>query len=64
MLIWNYGSNEQWVLHDLNLSIRAGEHIVIVGRIGTGKSTLMKLLLGLYSLKKGTFIFKARILSC
>ena len=41
------------VIDDLNLSIRAGEKIGIVGRSGAGKSTLIQLLLRFYELNKG-----------
>ncbi len=34
------------ILSDINLSIRAGEHLAIVGLSGTGKSSLVGLLLG------------------
>lgn len=34
-------------LHDLNLSIQAGENVVITGKSGSGKSTLLNLLAGL-----------------
>lgn len=57
---FRYGNNEDWVLHDLNLIIHAGEHIAVVGRNGTGKSTLMKLLIGLYPLEKGHIYFKGK----
>ncbi len=33
---------EQVVLHDVNLSIDKGEYIYLLGRVGSGKSTLMK----------------------
>ncbi len=42
-------SNGAAVLHDINLQIAAGETIAIVGQTGSGKSTLMKLLLRFYA---------------
>ena len=42
------------VLHDYNLEIHSGEQITIQGRTGAGKSTLFKLILGLYKPDSGT----------
>lgn len=42
-----YPGDDQPVLHDLNFSIEAGERVAIVGPSGVGKSTLLRLLLGL-----------------
>ena len=44
---FRYGPNLPWVLHDLSLTIRRGERIGIVGETGSGKSTLVDLLMGL-----------------
>lgn len=44
------------VLHDINLTVRAGEKIGIVGPSGGGKSTLLKLLLGYYPVEPGTLL--------
>ncbi|MAG38226.1 hypothetical protein CMI45_02485 [Candidatus Pacearchaeota archaeon] len=41
------------VLDDFNLTINRSEKIGIVGRSGCGKSTITKLLLGLYKIKSG-----------
>ncbi len=42
------------VLHDYNLEIHSGEQVTIQGRTGAGKSTLFKLILGLYKPDSGT----------
>ena len=42
------------VLSDLSFTVKAGEQATLVGRTGAGKSTVFKLLLGLYRPEKGT----------
>ncbi|WP_420127159.1 ABC transporter ATP-binding protein [Longimicrobium sp.] len=44
------------VLHDFSLRIAAGETVAVVGPTGSGKSTLVKLLLRLYELDAGTVL--------
>lgn len=41
------------VLHSLNLVVRPGEHLAIVGATGSGKSTMLNLLAGLYGPQHG-----------
>ncbi|MDY5341322.1 MAG: ABC transporter ATP-binding protein [Candidatus Faecousia sp.] len=41
-------------LHDISLTLRAGEHVALVGLNGAGKTTLVKLLCGLYAPTSGT----------
>ncbi len=45
---FQYSPNSPAVLNDVNLRIEAGQKIAVVGRTGSGKSTLGKLLIGLY----------------
>lgn len=45
---FRYEGQTQDVLHDLNLTIRAGEKLALVGANGAGKTTLVKLISGLY----------------
>jgi ATP-binding cassette subfamily B protein len=47
-----YGKDAD-TLHNINLSIKAGEKIAIVGYNGAGKTTLIKLLLRLYDVSQG-----------
>lgn len=47
---------ENTVLKDFSLQIKSGECIAITGASGCGKTTLSKLLLGLYPLDRGTII--------
>lgn len=41
-------------LHEISLTLRAGEHVALVGLNGAGKTTLVKLLCGLYAPTSGT----------
>ncbi|MFT5686155.1 MAG: ATP-binding cassette subfamily B multidrug efflux pump [Myxococcota bacterium] len=47
---------EEPVLHDISLTIPAGETVGIFGRTGSGKSTLVRLLSRLYNPPKGTMM--------
>ena len=49
-----FGYDGRTVLSDLSFTVRAGEQATLVGRTGAGKSTVFKLLLGLYRPEKGT----------
>ena len=52
-----FAYNDEPVLDGLNLSIAPGEKVAIVGASGGGKSTLVQLLLGLYTPQAGTIRF-------
>lgn len=43
---FRYPESEQYVLRDFSLTVKSGKKIAILGRSGTGKSTLLKLLTG------------------
>ena len=49
-----FGYGEKPVLRDFSMSVRQGEQATLVGRTGAGKSTVFKLLLGLYQPEAGT----------
>lgn len=44
----------QYLLEDVNMTIRDGDYISVVGENGSGKSTLIKLILGLLSPSRGS----------
>lgn len=54
-----YGKDRE-TLHQINLSVSAGEKIAVVGYNGAGKSTLIKLLLRLYDVKEGSILLNGR----
>ena len=54
---------ELTILHDINLSIREGETVAVVGASGSGKSTLLSLLAGLDTPTRGTVQFDGKRLS-
>ena len=49
-----FGYGERPVLHDFSMTVRQGEQVTLVGRTGAGKSTVFKLLLGLYQPQAGS----------
>ena len=49
-----FGYGEKPVLRDFSMTVRQGEQVTLVGRTGAGKSTVFKLLLGLYQPESGT----------
>ncbi|MCM2387957.1 ABC transporter ATP-binding protein [Streptomyces albipurpureus] len=57
-------SQGQPVVQGLSLAIESGERLVIAGETGSGKSTLGKLLAGLYHPDQGTVSFAGHDLSC
>ena len=52
----NFAYNDKNVIDQLNLTIKPGEKIGIVGRSGAGKSTLIQLLLRFYTLNQGRIL--------
>ncbi|MTC44756.1 type I secretion system permease/ATPase [Providencia sp. wls1922] len=50
---YQYSKDGQPALNNINLEIKAGEKVAILGKIGGGKSTLLKLLTGLYEQQQG-----------
>ncbi len=52
-LTFTYSSQSQPALKDINLAIKAGETVAFVGQTGSGKSTLIKLLMRYYHAEQG-----------
>lgn len=56
-LRFKYEDSSNYVINDLNLKIKAGEFVAIVGTSGCGKSTLIRLLLGFEKAEAGSVFF-------
>ena len=54
---FRYYDTQPYVINGLNLKIRAGEYVAIVGKTGCGKSTLLRLLLGFETPEKGAIYY-------
>ena len=48
-----FGYGEKPVLQDFSMTVKQGEQVTLVGRTGAGKSTVFRLLLGLYQPQSG-----------
>ena len=53
---FRYASNLPWVLEGINFTLEANESLAILGRTGTGKSTILKLLLRRYDVTSGQIL--------
>lgn len=53
---FKYGESEKFVIEDLNFKIKKGEKVCILGINGSGKSTIVKLLLRFYRTTKGKIL--------
>lgn len=54
---FKYKDSEEYVLKDVNMTIRKGEKLALVGENGAGKTTLIKLIMRLYDITEGSITF-------
>jgi ATP-binding cassette subfamily B protein RaxB len=52
-----YGDGEPWVLRGVNFKIDAGEIVALIGASGTGKTTLLKIALGILKPTEGEVLY-------
>ena len=60
---FRYNDHSQYILKNISLKIRPKEYVAIVGRTGCGKSTLIKLLLGLRTPEHGEIFYDGNALN-
>ena len=54
----DFGYDDREILHDLSFAVQTGEQVTLSGRTGAGKSTIFKLLLGLYEPQNGKVLIQ------
>jgi len=60
---FRYADSDPWVLENRSLDIPAGQMVTLTGKSGGGKTTLMKLMLGLYAPESGKLSVDGQSLS-
>lgn len=57
-----FGYDEKIILKDISFSLSKGTFLTIVGRSGSGKSTIASLIMNLYSLQKGNILYNQEVI--
>ena len=58
--IWLAYNEEEWVLKDVSFKIKAGEKIALVGHTGSGKTSIVNLILNMYPHQKGRILIDGK----
>ena len=56
-IVFRYDENTPIILDNISIKIKKGEYVALVGSSGSGKSTIIRLLLGFNELNSGTIIY-------
>jgi len=54
---FKYDNESDYILEDISFKINKGEKVAIIGKIGSGKTTILKLILKIYEVSSGTILF-------
>lgn len=57
---FSYGKSDSHVLHNINLNVKPGESVALVGRSGSGKSTFVSLLPRFYDILSGEIVIDGK----
>ena len=61
LFAWGHSDEDKDILSDINLSVRKGSLVAVVGTVGSGKSSLCSALLGDMEVKTGTINLQVAI---
>ena len=62
-VFFRYPNAKEYALQDVSFELRAGERVMLAGLNGAGKSTIVKLLLGLYPAESGEILLNGKKIS-
>jgi ATP-binding cassette, subfamily B, multidrug efflux pump len=54
--VWFAYNEEEWILKGVSFTAEAGQHVAIVGPTGSGKTTIIRILLRMYPIQKGQIL--------
>ena len=54
--VWFAYNEEEWILKGVSFSAAPGQHVAIVGPTGSGKTTIIRILLRMYPIQKGQIL--------